>query len=260
MGLQGQKSALRVRGRKLEGLICRHPWLERDSLVILADYVTLEAGTGLVHIAPGHGQEDYDFGSRYGLDALFAGGRRRALHRRGAGVRRASCLRPPTPASSSSWAKGQAPARRGDQPQLSPLLALQKADHLPGHGAVVHLHGEKRPAAEGPGRHRPGHLDSPLGPGAHLPHGGAPPRLVHLPAALLGRAHRRLPLRGMRRGAAHPGDHGRPSSSRAAAGRRGLLVRRTGHGPAAAGDQVRLRRREFSTRRRTSWTSGSTPG
>jgi isoleucyl-tRNA synthetase len=56
-----------VRGRKLEGLICRHPWLARDSQVILADYVTLEAGTGLVHIAPGHGQEDYVFGSRYGL-------------------------------------------------------------------------------------------------------------------------------------------------------------------------------------------------
>ncbi len=35
--------------------------------MILADYVTLEAGTGLVHIAPGHGQEDYVFGSRYGL-------------------------------------------------------------------------------------------------------------------------------------------------------------------------------------------------
>jgi isoleucyl-tRNA synthetase len=55
-------------GRQLEGLICRHPWINRDSQVILADYVTLEAGTGLVHIAPGHGQEDFDFGRRYGLE------------------------------------------------------------------------------------------------------------------------------------------------------------------------------------------------
>ncbi len=53
---------------RLEGVRARHPWLERESRVILADYVTLEAGTGLVHIAPGHGQEDYDSGRRYGLE------------------------------------------------------------------------------------------------------------------------------------------------------------------------------------------------
>jgi isoleucyl-tRNA synthetase len=65
-GLQGQE-IFRVKGRALEGAICRHPWLDRDSQVILANYVTLEAGTGLVHIAPGHGQEDYDSGRRYNL-------------------------------------------------------------------------------------------------------------------------------------------------------------------------------------------------
>ena len=58
-GLKGQE-IFRVKGRALEGAVCRHPWLERDSQVIVANYVTLEAGTGLVHIAPGHGQEDYD--------------------------------------------------------------------------------------------------------------------------------------------------------------------------------------------------------
>ncbi len=66
-GLSGRE-ILRVKGRKLEGALCRHPWLERDSQVILANYVTLEAGTGLVHIAPGHGQEDYDSGRKYGLE------------------------------------------------------------------------------------------------------------------------------------------------------------------------------------------------
>ncbi len=66
-GLSGRE-VLRVKGRKLEGALCRHPWLERDSQVILANYVTLEAGTGLVHIAPGHGQEDYDSGRKYGLE------------------------------------------------------------------------------------------------------------------------------------------------------------------------------------------------
>jgi isoleucyl-tRNA synthetase len=55
-------------GKRLGGFKCRHPFLDRDSLVILASYVTLEAGTGCVHTAPGHGQEDYESGVRYGLD------------------------------------------------------------------------------------------------------------------------------------------------------------------------------------------------
>jgi isoleucyl-tRNA synthetase len=58
----------RFKGSKLEGLKARHPFLDRDSLVILGDHVTLEAGTGAVHTAPGHGQEDYEVGLKYGLD------------------------------------------------------------------------------------------------------------------------------------------------------------------------------------------------
>ena len=46
----------------------RHPFLERDSLGILADHVTLEQGTGAVHTAPGHGQEDYASGRQYGIE------------------------------------------------------------------------------------------------------------------------------------------------------------------------------------------------
>jgi len=54
-------------GDKLEHSVFRHPFLERDSLGILADHVTLEQGTGAVHTAPGHGQEDYVVGRQYGL-------------------------------------------------------------------------------------------------------------------------------------------------------------------------------------------------
>ena len=54
----------------LERLRCRHPFLERDSILVLADYVTLEAGTGCVHTAPGHGREDYETGRKYGLETL----------------------------------------------------------------------------------------------------------------------------------------------------------------------------------------------
>jgi isoleucyl-tRNA synthetase len=58
----------KFKGRKLEGLKARHPFIDRDSQVILGEHVTLEAGTGIVHTAPGHGQEDYEAGIRYGLD------------------------------------------------------------------------------------------------------------------------------------------------------------------------------------------------
>ncbi len=57
-----------VRAGDLEKRSCRHPLYERDSLVILGRHVTLEAGTGCVHTAPGHGQEDYEVGLEYGLE------------------------------------------------------------------------------------------------------------------------------------------------------------------------------------------------
>ena len=58
-------------GKELEGVQYRHPLYERTSPIVLGDHVTLEAGTGCVHTAPGHGQEDYETGLRYGLD-IFA--------------------------------------------------------------------------------------------------------------------------------------------------------------------------------------------
>ena len=57
----------RFPGAQLEGAIFRHPFLDRDSVGLLGDHVTLEQGTGAVHTAPGHGQEDFVVGQRYGL-------------------------------------------------------------------------------------------------------------------------------------------------------------------------------------------------
>ena len=57
----------RFHGNKLDRAVFRHPFLERDSLGILGDHVTLEQGTGAVHTAPGHGQEDYVAALPYGL-------------------------------------------------------------------------------------------------------------------------------------------------------------------------------------------------
>ncbi|GAB6067870.1 isoleucine--tRNA ligase [Methylothermus subterraneus] len=58
------------RGRDLEGLRLRHPFYAREVPIVLSEHVTLEAGTGAVHIAPGHGQEDYVVGRRYGLPVV----------------------------------------------------------------------------------------------------------------------------------------------------------------------------------------------
>jgi isoleucyl-tRNA synthetase len=59
-----------LEGKALEAVRYRHPFIERECPVILGEHVTLEAGTGLVHTAPGHGQEDYEVGLRYGLEIL----------------------------------------------------------------------------------------------------------------------------------------------------------------------------------------------
>ena len=68
VGLVFDVPIARFKGRELEGLRFRHPLYERDSIAVLADYVTLEQGTGAVHTAPGHGADDFLTGQRYGLD------------------------------------------------------------------------------------------------------------------------------------------------------------------------------------------------
>jgi isoleucyl-tRNA synthetase len=56
------------KGTDLENLKAKHPLYDRKSLIVLARYVTLDAGTGCVHTAPGHGREDYETGLEYDLD------------------------------------------------------------------------------------------------------------------------------------------------------------------------------------------------
>ncbi|MFZ9753632.1 MAG: class I tRNA ligase family protein [Cyanobium sp.] len=62
---------LSVKGAALEGIVYRHPLLERTSAVVIGgDYITTEAGTGLVHTAPGHGVDDFNTGRKHGLPVL----------------------------------------------------------------------------------------------------------------------------------------------------------------------------------------------
>ena len=68
-GLEGWETVCNIDPQDLEGIKAKHPLYDRTSVGVLADYVTLDAGTGLVHTAPGHGREDYETGLAYGLEA-----------------------------------------------------------------------------------------------------------------------------------------------------------------------------------------------
>ncbi len=68
LGITDHRILGETKGNVLEGLKCLHPFEARESVIILADYVTLVQGTGCVHTAPGHGQEDYESGLAYGLE------------------------------------------------------------------------------------------------------------------------------------------------------------------------------------------------
>ncbi|MCF8081745.1 MAG: isoleucine--tRNA ligase [Deltaproteobacteria bacterium] len=67
-GMEPYQVVKRLKAADLEHLQARHPLYDRSSVIVLAPYVTLEAGTGCVHTAPGHGREDYETGLEYNLD------------------------------------------------------------------------------------------------------------------------------------------------------------------------------------------------
>jgi isoleucyl-tRNA synthetase len=67
LGLKGN-IITRIYGKKLEGMQALHPFIWRKSVAVLGEFVSLEEGTGIVHIAPGHGEDDYGIGLKYGLD------------------------------------------------------------------------------------------------------------------------------------------------------------------------------------------------
>ncbi len=192
-------------GKALEHLAARHPFIDRPSPVVLADYVTTDSGTGAVHTAPGHGAEDYLTGLKYGTGDLLPGGRQRRLHRRrphtrgtrgsfGARERRG-------PREEEDFAgkhSGPQEARRRGgslrkaevHPQLPALLALKDAHHLPGRRPVVRLARqggleEGRPRGNLQDRLGRG-MDPRMGRGADPRRRRVPSRLVRQPPALMG--------------------------------------------------------------------------
>ena len=67
-GLSFGEPIVSCKGVQLENSIAMHPFYDRETPLVLADYVTLDSGTGCVHTAPGHGTDDYETGVRYGID------------------------------------------------------------------------------------------------------------------------------------------------------------------------------------------------
>lgn len=70
IGVNGAQTIKEFKGAELEMVECCHPFMDRVSLVILGEHVTLDQGTGCVHTAPGHGMEDFVVGKEYGLPVL----------------------------------------------------------------------------------------------------------------------------------------------------------------------------------------------
>ena len=68
LGWEAPRILKKFRPEALKGLKARHPFIDRPSPLLPGEHVTLDAGTGVVHIAPGHGQEDYELGLKFGLE------------------------------------------------------------------------------------------------------------------------------------------------------------------------------------------------
>ncbi|MGN1344029.1 MAG: isoleucine--tRNA ligase, partial [Traorella sp.] len=68
-GFQEKEILKTFKGKELEGITTKHPLYDKESIIILGDHVTADAGTGCVHTAPGHGVEDFMVGMKYGLPA-----------------------------------------------------------------------------------------------------------------------------------------------------------------------------------------------
>ncbi len=200
-------------GRKLEHLNFQHPFLDRKILGVLAEYVTMDTGTGVVHTAPSHGAEDFITGVKYGLDAT-------------SNVDEKGILRNGLPEYTGKrvW--------EANQPIIDllksrgALLHAEKTEHSYPHcwrchNPVIFRATEQwfismeTPMPGGKSKddvlrtrtlEEIKHVkwDPVVGRGAALEHDRHSPGLVHLASARVGRAHRRFSLRELRQAAQRP--------------------------------------------------------
>jgi len=148
-GLTLEEELGEIKGAELEGLEAQHPFLDRKSKVILAPFVTTDSGTGAVHIAPGHGADDYSIGQQNGLavlspvddDGLFTdecGLPDLAKKLTSIAIRIAGVLK--RPSSSVRWSNSSSPSIssvRKREPIVSADLAKKIADLVEKEGTNV---------------------------------------------------------------------------------------------------------------------------
>ena len=104
----------RIPGKKFDRVRFQHPFMEREVPGVLATYVTATDGTGCVHTAPGHGREDFETGTRYGLEIYCPVGRAGEFRKKGFPNLPARTSSTPTNRLSSSWKPvGPCSGRRG---------------------------------------------------------------------------------------------------------------------------------------------------
>ena len=163
-GLEDPKVLAVFPGRALEGLKARHPFIDRDSLFVLAEYVTPRGRDGRRPHRPGPRPRRLPDRRRPTASTSTPRRRRGPLH----------CPRSPSYAGLNVFKAnriinddmkkdGSLLHEKRDHPFLSALLALQEPGHLPGHRPVVHLHGHERPAGARPSRRSSASAGSPPG-------------------------------------------------------------------------------------------------
>ena len=128
-------------GSFYENMLASHPFLPKTSRLVLADYVTMDSGTGCVHTAPGFGADDYETCKRYGMEMVVPVDDQ-GHHTDYAGKYAGMGTDESNPVILEDMKKSRLSlCQRGYRTQLSPLLALQEPHHLPGHAPVVLLGG-----------------------------------------------------------------------------------------------------------------------
>ena len=174
VGVTDYRILAAVQGSELELMRFQHPFLDFDVPAILGDHVTLDAGTGAVHTAGGHGPDDYTISQKYGLeianpvgpDGAYLPGTYSSLD--GINVFKANDI------IVEMLRERGALLHVENAAQLSVLLAPQVADHLPRHPAVVREHGSERSARAVAERDQRRAVDPGLGPGAYRIDGRQP--------------------------------------------------------------------------------------
>ena len=138
------------KGSAFEHLRYQHAFLPREGVFVLGDYVTLDAGTGLVHTGARPRRRRFQHRPALRARDLHARQSSRRVHARRSAVGRPARLQGKPADRRAPSRERRAAARRGDHAFVSALLALQASRHLPRHRAVVHLDGRQGTFAPAP--------------------------------------------------------------------------------------------------------------